>query len=629
MKQRNIQTYQVVEPVKPKTAVVTPLGTQQRYKPRLTPLTSASHAYIKEEARVKVPTDIRSIPTIKYTPELDDPQLNRSESTHVVKPSIIKKMTAKEAKEKARQKMVEDGNNMVTPIMSNPGAPLTEYQRQRTRLHKWANPLQYSGLVDEDNMLTSVLEVINPYSWADHGFKSHDSFKEGDVVGGVVNLMGAIPFVPPAALASTAWKVIANRSRKAIIAKAYRNKLAKETVKDIALDEAVDAVPGFLTKKLRNQKAYYDNLKFVRDVKAPLNSVKGVVKSSTPRHLTPEFVAKNPYYDLLKRRRGMLTPKAVKTPPQTLPEWNKWYKDVTDYKPSSKYKSLPKGSEIPETSLDWGKWNKEILNDKPLLREYGEIEAVAKADGTWMKNADGSAFKGSSPTIEDLSSHGVTMSPSEAIKAQFVEQRSRNFAKAFPNPVRDAKGNIQTNFHGSKNKFDSFTHQTGLHTDPTAPRGELLGRGVYSSPERSYAGVYMQKSKYNPESTLYSLYHNSNTKQVDGLQLQEYMHKKLSFMNKTAKEVRLPEVQRRQLQEQIFQDHRKLEAALGKHRGNGSIQPGRDFLATGEIQVAPYSNIPKSMLGNNGKFSMSNPNIYKAIVGVTLATGSGKAMTQK
>ena len=34
----------------------------------------------------------------------------------------------------------------------------------------------------------------------------------------------------------------------------------------------------------------------------------------------------------------------------------------------------------------------------------------------------------------------------------------------------------------------------------------------------------------------------------------------------------------------------------------------------GHIQVSSFKNYPKSMIGNNGMFDMTNPNIYKGLI---------------
>jgi hypothetical protein len=47
------------------------------------------------------------------------------------------------------------------------------------------------------------------------------------------------------------------------------------------------------------------------------------------------------------------------------------------------------------------------------MKEYNAIESTSKANGTWMKNPDGSVFQGT--------------------PEQFVQQNSQNFKNAFGN----------------------------------------------------------------------------------------------------------------------------------------------------------------------------------------------------
>lgn len=82
------------------------------------------------------------------------------------------------------------------------------------------------------------------------------------------------------------------------------------------------------------------------------------------------------------------------------PDWLKGYKEIEA--PKSSFKS----------EVDWGQWNEEILDNPKLLQEYSQIERAAKADGSWMKNADGTEFTGS--------------------PEQFIQTNSENFKKAFP-----------------------------------------------------------------------------------------------------------------------------------------------------------------------------------------------------
>ncbi len=65
-----------------------------------------------------------------------------------------------------------------------------------------------------------------------------------------------------------------------------------------------------------------------------------------------------------------------------------------------------------KSEINWSNWNKEIPENEALMKEYNSIEHQTKANGTWMKNADGSEFKGT--------------------PEQFVQQNSENFKNAYP-----------------------------------------------------------------------------------------------------------------------------------------------------------------------------------------------------
>ena len=105
--------------------------------------------------------------------------------------------------------------------------------------------------------------------------------------------------------------------------------------------------------------------------------------------------------------------------------WLQGYKEV----PKPSIQASKAGVQVApnfKSEIDWAKWNKEIPSNKTLLDEYNSIEQSSKANGTWMKNPDGSAFQGT--------------------PEQFVQQNSSNFKKAFPN------GNDIT-YRGSTNQM--------------------------------------------------------------------------------------------------------------------------------------------------------------------------------
>jgi len=79
-----------------------------------------------------------------------------------------------------------------------------------------------------------------------------------------------------------------------------------------------------------------------------------------------------------------------------------------------------------KSEIDWGAWNPDTPNHRSLMREYKRIEFNTKKNGTWMKNADGSAYKGS--------------------PEQFVQENSSHFKKAYPLGANRL-------YHGTWNKY--------------------------------------------------------------------------------------------------------------------------------------------------------------------------------
>jgi len=65
-----------------------------------------------------------------------------------------------------------------------------------------------------------------------------------------------------------------------------------------------------------------------------------------------------------------------------------------------------------KSEIDWGAWNPDTPNHPSLMEEYRNIEFQTKKNGTWMRNADGSPFRGR--------------------PEQFIQENSSHFKKAFP-----------------------------------------------------------------------------------------------------------------------------------------------------------------------------------------------------
>lgn len=262
-----------------------------------------------------------------------------------------------------------------------------------------------------------------------------------------------------------------------------------------------------------------------------------------------------------------------------------------------RYKEVPKPQQTFKSEIDWSKWNKEIPENKALMQEYNVIEQQTKANGTWMKNPDGSPFQGS--------------------PEQFVQQNSQNFKKAFGNSkLVNPDGSPTIQYHGSAKKFDAFDESKFQLGD-----SGYSGVGIYTTPSKSTAQSYaMSSSSFHSgkiEPTVYELYGQANNpisssqliKENKGRDLFNF-HRKNNWKGELTPEESLME----------------FDAAIADQLPNVErIRPWNDAR---EI-VFPSNKQLKSAIGNNGMFDMTNPNIYKTIVG-GLATGTlGKEAMRK
>jgi hypothetical protein len=246
-------------------------------------------------------------------------------------------------------------------------------------------------------------------------------------------------------------------------------------------------------------------------------------------------------------------------------DWLKGYKQL------DVPKQLPGSGSKFKSEIDWSKWNKEIPENKALMSEYNSIEQTAKANGSWMKNSDGSSFQGT--------------------PEQFVQQNSENFKKAFGNTkVRDAKGNIQIAKHTTNTKFDEFNmDKFGSSTDDG-----FYGKGSYFHPASNDMGNY------------------------GDIQMNTY----LNIQNPAPKEI-IPFFGRDGKGRLMGSKSTHNNEELWKGKYDGVIADNkhldvnyREFNDTEYVTNIP-SNI-KSATGNNGMFDMTNPNIYKGLVPAAL-----------
>lgn len=244
-------------------------------------------------------------------------------------------------------------------------------------------------------------------------------------------------------------------------------------------------------------------------------------------------------------------------------DWLQGYKQV----------EVPKTTQNFNSEINWKNWNKEIPENKALMQEYHSIEQQAKANGTWMKNPDGSKFAGT--------------------PEQFVQQNSKNFKKAFPD-ILENKNNSNIFYHGSPETFTSFDKTKFGKSDMGS-----LGRGNYITDSKSYAELYAKPEGYsmleqfkNPKGNIYELYANApNIEKTSNLTKQQ-------IRNLKGKDV----------ENVVYGDNDYLNQGF---KGDSDI-------------VVPFNLNLKSAIGNNGMFDMTNPNIYKTLIPGAIGLGAAR-----
>lgn len=298
---------------------------------------------------------------------------------------------------------------------------------------------------------------------------------------------------------------------------------------------------------------------------------------------TMNRAAENIVLPALDIEMGMGAAKLVGAGAKAAGKYLRGYKEIKVPKPNFK------------SEINWAKWNKEIPENKALMQEYNAIEQQTKANGTWMKNPDGSTFQGT--------------------PEQFVQQNSENFKKAFPNVLRDEVGNIQKTYHGSQDKFSSF--------DPNIMRvGRTRGQGIYTSPIKERAATYANKG----EKQLYEFYQNANKKQTLIEDFNALSQRRFDdFLKKNPKSSKDFDKKFKAFMEQEDLIYNK-EVTDDMF----NLQKGYDFYkASPDEYVVPFTNYPKSAIGNNGMFNMTNPNIYKSLAPIGLGLGAVSQIEKK
>lgn len=261
-----------------------------------------------------------------------------------------------------------------------------------------------------------------------------------------------------------------------------------------------------------------------------------------------------------------------------------------------------------KSEIDWGKWNPDTPKYPKLINEYNTIEESTKKAGTWLKNPDGSFFQGT--------------------PEQFVQQQSSYFKKAFP----DYYGEIVN--HNSPNKFAEFKNN---FFGTTSDRG-WYGEGVYAHPNEKYTQEYginnyklyvnsknkgfINKDNYNASKSYYRDY-NRELKN-----LEKNKELKIKEIYENPKDYEDVEFWKNVIENQYNKNKKRLieEQQEGlKHNINQYSTLTNP--QNGEV-VIPFNNPVKSAVGNVGFFDMTNPDIYKGIVPLSVAAGMSQQKHQ-
>lgn len=258
-----------------------------------------------------------------------------------------------------------------------------------------------------------------------------------------------------------------------------------------------------------------------------------------------------------------------------------------------------------KSEIDWAKWNPDTPKYPELINEYNTIEESTKKAGTWMKNPDGSKFKGT--------------------PEQFVQQQSSWFKKAFP----DYYGEILN--HNSPYKFNEFND---INFGKVSDDG-WYGKGTYAHPDKSYTSLYGPNN--------YEIYVNSPNKgnvtektysasSVYKKNIVDELNKLENKKNNALKEIESnPEIYNdiNDVLKKRINDSYDLNKKILIEKFSSKYTNSLDDYTTltnpynGEV-VIPFDNKIKSARGNVGFFDITNPNIYKSLVPIGIGLGAHK-----
>ena len=263
-------------------------------------------------------------------------------------------------------------------------------------------------------------------------------------------------------------------------------------------------------------------------------------------------------------------------------DWLQGYKpiEVPESRTYNKFSNSNFKSEI-----NWGNWNKEIPDNPQLIQEYNAIEQTSKANGTWMKNPDGSMYLG----------------PRE----RWIQEQSINFKKAYPDGFEVTSRGIYSN------KLD------GEQIAKNYPKG----RGIFGGdPLTAHNYSKNGKPMTNMQDTdgVYQLYY-PKTKEAITIDA-----KGRSWREVPTEGLKGVPNEKTDLANVTRADTDDIATWLElNNKPSVKIKNVFDGVDAKYVDIINHKpgNYLKSMFGNNGMFDMTNPNIYKTLVPGAIGLG--------
>ncbi len=247
-------------------------------------------------------------------------------------------------------------------------------------------------------------------------------------------------------------------------------------------------------------------------------------------------------------------------------------------KPSKPFKS----------EINWAKWNKEIPNNSELMKEYNAIEKTSKANKSWMKNTDGSAFKGTPEQFIQENSKNFKKSNLSSNKTYRVNTRGNDNNPIIHNP------NSNIAFTGDEKSVRSYI----FRGDKNVPLLSATDSPSTIGPHELYATGNKRLTIDAKNASYDNVFYNGKNNKTHRIAEE-------SFLNPEINNVNILNVKNH-----LESPMSLFEKIIGRKYGNELINK----------QVS--GNYLKSARGNNGMFDMTNPNIYKALIPAAIGTAA-------